>query len=837
MRTLTTSLLSDKFRLSGFAAILISAILLVLPEYLHIERNNMSCFFACYCITVIYSLAILLRGFHLHRWRLAKAKINYTAIMLILWLISAFALNKEMNVFDNSASWVCVYLCLSCGAIIVSTIPELFPVYIEPVLVFFLATALILFIYYAAYLIPLYALGALAAIFLGLSIHVFIPLLLAIVVFTKLFRLVERTNWLKFAAAAGIIIPLAICTWFNYQWKQINDTTGLIANLSTLKENKLPTWVSIAQLLQKNFVTEKYLKTDLIYTTPKENSNWFWGNTGGNSFDEPKKHDPLVMIASLLFGKTKLDDKEKINILKSMYNSRHLAQERLWSGDNLETINVVSNIMIYPEYRMAYTEKTLTIQNTSKRSWRNPEEAIYTFQLPEGAVVSSLSLWINGIEEKARLTTKSKADSAYKTIVGVENRDPSVIHWQEGNTVSVRVFPCNTEENRKFKIGITSPLIKESSRLTYQNTDFSGPTFRNAVETVQVNFSNRSKPLHTDLKLQKNGSYLLNRNYKDKWKLTFLSVPLSANTFSFAGHSYRLSNATAISKPFRPTVIYLDLNSAWSHEELTVLWKSISTFKVYAYTNKMIALNNKNLEETYRQLHQLNFSMFPFYEIKDPANALVITKGRETAPNLNDLAESEFKKSASAYLAKSTPFHLFLLGDTISPYLKTLKQFRTFKYQSGNLTTLIAQLNRNFCSELQEDPNTLMIGQSEMLIEKTTDSNSKAPDHLLRLFAYNDILKRMGPTYFEKDYVQDDLLQIADQAFIVSPVSSLIVLETKKDYERFNIDESKNSLQNASMKSSGAAPEPHEWILILIVGGVILYFGYKSSSFNRIRTA
>jgi XrtN system VIT domain protein len=78
--------------------------------------------------------------------------------------------------------------------------------------------------------------------------------------------------------------------------------------------------------------------------------------------------------------------------------------------------------------------------------------------MPEGAVVTSLSLWINGNEEKAILTTKEKADSAYKTIVGAERRDPSVVHWQEGNSVSVRVFPVLPGESRKFKIGITAPL-------------------------------------------------------------------------------------------------------------------------------------------------------------------------------------------------------------------------------------------------------------------------------------------------------------------------------------------------------------------------------------------
>ncbi len=148
-----------------------------------------------------------------------------------------------------------------------------------------------------------------------------------------------------------------------------------------------------------------------------------------------------------------------------MYNSRHEAEERLWSGENLVTSHINTNIKLWPEYSMAYTEKVVTVSNTRNKGWQTEEEAIYTFHLPEGGVVTSLSLWINGQEAKAILTTKEKASQPYNTIVGTERRDPSVVHWQEGNRVSVRVFPVFSNESRMFKIGITSPLQLEHNRL------------------------------------------------------------------------------------------------------------------------------------------------------------------------------------------------------------------------------------------------------------------------------------------------------------------------------------------------------------------------------------
>ena len=88
-------------------------------------------------------------------------------------------------------------------------------------------------------------------------------------------------------------------------------------------------------------------------------------------------------------------------------------------------------------------------------------------------------------------------------------------------------------------------------------------------------------------------------------------------------------------------------------------------------------------------------------------------------------------------------------------------------------------------------------------------------------------MKKVAGNYFQKDFIQPDVLAEAEKANIVTPVSSLIVLETQKDYEHFNIEQSKNSLKNASMKSSGAVPEPHEWLMILLTVGIVVYLFRK----------
>ncbi|TDQ07645.1 XrtN system VIT domain-containing protein [Pedobacter metabolipauper] len=852
MKNLLSDLKSDTFRLSGIIAIIASALVfLITSMYKNNDDSNMLIFCFSFIVTLSYTVALIIRTFSVHRWKLSKSRQEYVVLMLVLWFISAFSLNQEMNIFDNSTNWLSCYICIACSALVLTTVQQQLPVYVRHILSFILGASLILFMYYAIYLIPFYLLSLVAAIFFGLSLHLLIPLFLTILTLVIAIRSVKEIPALKYPFALGVMLPLIICTGFTMKWNQTNKMISQTINHNTLNESKLPTWVLISQQVPKSALTEKIMKAGLVYTIPDRTGNWFWGDFGGTSFDEPKQHDPLVYIASLLTKEQNLYEYDRIRILKSMYDSRHPAQERLWSGENLETASVVSNIKIYPEYRMAYTEKTLSIRNKSHRRWRSEEEAIYTFHLSEGAVVSSLSLWINGVEQKARLTTKGKADTAYKTIVGVESRDPSVIHWQEGNTVSVRVFPCNTEENRKFRIGITSPLKKTGSTLSYENPYFNGPASTHAQETIQLSLSTLSTlsafstfstfsstralssgtptSLDTEFEFKNNKPLVIDRDYIDKWNLSFQSVPLSNRSFSFNGSSYRLKEASTINAAFKPEKIYLDINSSWSQEELNTIWETIKDQKVYAYTDHLVQVNKDNLEGIYQDLHVLNFSLFPFFEITEPGTALLITKGSDNSPNLSDLENSVFQKNTSAYLARATPLHVYNIGTQLNPYLKTLKEFGVFKYNEGDLNQLALQLQKRSFPLLQEQPSVLTLESAQMAIEKTPGIlPNEAPDHLLRLYAYNDILKKVGPTYFNKDYVNDELLKTAGEAYIVSPMSSLIVLETLKDYDRFGIEESKNSLQNASFKSSGEAPEPHEWMLMALTAAILLYYLYQS---------
>ena len=197
-----------------------------------------------------------------------------------------------------------------------------------------------------------------------------------------------------------------------------------------------------------------------------------------------------MIVANAIKPMPRMDDIDRSKCLRAIFDARTQAEQRLWSGNNLRLEKVKTTVELHPAHRLAYIEKTLNLKNIATDNFRwNTEEAIFTFRLPEGGVVTSSSLWIDGEERPAFLTTRGKADSAYRAVVGVERRDPSVVHWQEGNAVTVRVFPCTPTLPRQFKLGFTTPLRKKGDQLIYENITFDGVIADDVKDSLRFHFA------------------------------------------------------------------------------------------------------------------------------------------------------------------------------------------------------------------------------------------------------------------------------------------------------------------------------------------------------------
>lgn len=819
--TETTQPAADKLSIVGIYLVIASAIIFCLPVLTKSDAA-MGAFVLNYCIALTY-LAL---------WWGTNAKKN-TSILLVLLLISAYSLNKNITIFEDSTQWMVVLLVIYSLAYMLLPYFDKLPYGVRKGISLLLGGAFMLFIYLACYLVPTYPISAFAFFVLGFSLHSFVPAAFIVFTIRRMINLHRQDKMYTRYFFTGIAISTLFSAIFILRWDNVNHIVKRNYNKTLYADNTdLPAWIKVAQNLDDNLMTEKYLKGNLIYTMPTNNIfDLDWGMPHKN-LDEVRQHDPLIMLSAIFSPPPTLGESERIKILESMYLSRHHTQDRLWSGENLHTTNIISNIKIWPEQRIAYTEKTITVNNNGNRGrWWNRGEAIYTFHLPEGGVVTSLSLWIDGKEAKGVLTSKHKADSAYKQIVGYENRDPSLVHWQEGNTVSVRVFPVMENENRIFKIGITAPLSAKGKTLAYENIWFEGPGLADASEIRQVEWATMPPGYTMPSDFNQNAAhrFIKEGKYDQEFRLEFNDPGLKPEGFNFGGYTYTAELYNKQREGQQIKKVYLDINNSWTENELTEVYNLVKSHKVYAYSDGLIPLDENVIhQKIITNLLKQRFSMFPLNEVADAQSSIIITKCSKVSPNLADLNGSDFAKKIADKLAVGGRIKLFNLGIELSPYLKGLKEHRSFDYEQGDMELLGKLMATNTFAKHMEDDNHIVIDNAGIMLTRTKDTLKHAgPDHLMRLFAYNHILSQLKTKLFTNAESDSLLVDEAEVANIVTPLSSLIVLESQADYDRFNIAKNQNSLDNATLKSNGAVPEPHEWALIILACVAMIWVKYK----------
>ncbi len=788
-----------------------------------IDSEDFSSFMINYVITTVYLLRIFLK----RKNAAPDVRSARRGLALIIALIGAYALNLDMAVFQDSVDWFAAVIGVTAATQLLLPYTPAMPTWAAHTVSFLNGISSMTFLYLSIYLMPLYPVGVICSPALGMSLHVFVPLLLLIYSIANQVKVDEfaRRAWISYVAALMfVVIGTGV---FVDQWNRIR----ISVNSAAKNRSDLPGWVNVSAVLPGSFVGDRLLKSDLVYTVPATGNFELFNFNGFNNTGFRQRHDPLVLIAAALTGRLNLSEQDKINILQSRPQSQHDAERRLWEGDLLKTTSIETAIRCWPACNIAYTEKTIVVSADSTRRWQPQQEAVYTFQMPEGSVVSSLSLWIEGREEKAILTTQKKADRAYSTIVGEFRRDPSVVHWREGNTVSVRVFPILPGHSRQFKIGFTSPLSNENGKLRYENVGFKGPAFSNATErtTIEIDQDKSAFKLPASfISMPGKSSFRYEGDYEPRWHMLLNNPGVADCGFAFNGNSYWLEPYHRKLEPVVIKDVYLDVNKRWTRDEFDRIIDLAGNRNVYAGSQSMTRITETNRDETWRELSRKNFSLFPFHTIVYPSAALVVTRAGNNAPGANHLSATVLMQKNRAFFKSKNKVRVFSLDDEISPYFAVLKEQRAFHFDSGSTAELTSILNKGMYPQDMENDEQVIIHAANLVVKKSnTVTRSGGPDHVMRLFAYNHIMQQLAARDISDEKQQDSLLTEAAEANIVTPVSSLVVLESAADYETFDIKKSANTLGNATLQNKGAAPEPHEWVLIIMAGLTVCYATYR----------
>ncbi len=742
--------------------------------------------------------------------------------ILALITINCFSLNIDIELFSPFSKWVYGYLGSVYAILILYYSRAAPPTWLMYIGNFMLGAGMIMALYFSLCLLPLLPIGLIGILGFGLGIHAFAPL--ALLITLSIYSLKDtKKEHERWALLAGLGSPLMVSAIFAINWNIANSKIQQALQEST-QNKELPSWVNVAQQLPDNHMTQTLLTGDFRYDLFKaDNFNFLDWNRTGTTLDRGRVHNPLLNIAHLFTGSNGLTEAERIKILRTAKGARHQTERKLWTGRDLSVSNMETKVEIYPKYRMAYTEKTFLIKNNARYHW-DQQEALFTFYLTEGSTATSLSLWVNGKEEKSRLTTREKADSAYVSIVGVERRDPALLHWQEGNRLTLTVFPCTPAEPRKVKLGITTPLRIENERMSYRSIVVESPMFY-GKNMLEVSVTGKVKPEEKPAWLKGQSDYFTYKGRpRDEWGIHFPVLELPEEPFVFNNNCYHLQNIEPQPVAFKPEQVFLDVNASWTKAEFEGIFQIYKDTPVFAYDQKIIPVDEDSKDRLFKKLRQRRFSILPLQLVSDPENNLLITKEGAGTPYFGDLEEA-FSQPMIQWSQKSGRLMVFCLSKDLPGYLERFTYSQKVLVHNTNPKDMQAWKKQNTFPDYTVEPFSATVLESGIKIVKTPNCNqeSEAPDHLLRLYNYNFILEK------SRLPGQDDqsLIDLANEAFVVSPISSAIVLETVKDYERFGIDTNEKSLKNAKLKGAGAVPEPHEWALIILCGIFIIWAYYR----------
>lgn len=757
---------------------------------------------------------------------LLRNKENYihlTPFLILNWLIGCFSLNVFIPVFQDLPIWIyftTVAFCLS-NFFIYSNSDESRSTSIA----FFInGLSFLLILYFAVYLIPIMPSSFLGIIALGLGFYGLVPAIVIIIHTITILRYINRDKNYVVSFSGGILVVLISLAVFtaglNIESRKINQF-GRINSFD--QNNELPYYISISQNLKPNFFNEILLKKDLVYIPLHDIFDFrTFDSFGSKQFNERKIHNPFISIAYLFCKDLNLDNDDKINILKSNFDKRLETEEQLWSGKDLFTKSIKEDVKIYPETRLAYTEITMNIA-CEKDTWAD-KEAIYSFQLPEGSVATSLSLWVNGIERKGVLTTKEKAKAAYNQIVGVESRDPSLMQWKEGNKVVVRVFPINYKTPRTFKCGFTTPLKVEDNQMKYQSLSIKGPNISNAETTSRIQTVGNTE-IETSKDFELNKEYYINQSKGlEDWE-AYMPLTKVSNSFAWKNKVYEVKDIQKATIPFKPSEIILDLNSSWTTKQIES-FVELNKRNLFVIVNgKKKEINKDNFKAIELEFEDLHYSLLPLYKIS--RNSLIITKCGTFSANFEELENSNYLKKIRTG-TKDRNLKVINISPDINPFWQTVKEQKYVDYFQTSLKNSLDLIHKNQFVLFKTDTNTVNIEPANISITEspqTGTTKSNGPNHIYRMYAFGKVLDEQVKIQNDS-LVQNQYVDLAKDANIVTPISSLIVLETDADYKNNGIEKNVDTLGNASINNDGAVPEPHEWLLI-ILGSTILFFYYK----------
>lgn len=506
-----------------------------------------------------------------------------------------------------------------------------------------------------------------------------------------------------------------------------------------------------------------------------------------------------------------------------------------WADEEIKMIASQMDGSIDNDASLGYLEWTFSFKNTS--TW-GQKEAFGQIQLPPDAVVSRLTLWINGEEREAAFAEKQRVTQAYNAVTA-KRRDPVLVTTAGRDRVNMKCFPIEPNGGEmKVRIGITFPLILEDEkngliRLPY----FRDKNFKMPDETKHIVWLESKKELQ---------SANQNLKYEQENNVTAIRGSITDKEIIESTSSIRAVKSD-------------EFKSVWAKDEKGIITQNIepksgakpSRFIFVVDTSANFKAEKENIVSAIQNLpaetevglvlthgNALNTGLgFPNstvgkpLEIADKIKQAEFDGGTDNLPALTkawDLA-AEKEGSVVVWMHAPQPYKFSSSNGLAQRIYRRPNKTEIFSISNANGLDVIEKelddlnylKNAPRFSDLKTDVERLIsqLNQSKRSfnyirtnVEKADVSAAKETSkHLVRLWANDEVNRILTVPNEEKKAVE-----LAQKYQLVTPVTGAVVLETQQQYDQFG-------LKPVDKNSVPTIPEPETYLLIAVVLGVFLW--------------
>ncbi len=508
---------------------------------------------------------------------------------------------------------------------------------------------------------------------------------------------------------------------------------------------------------------------------------------------------------------------------------------------------------------VGYLEWTMIFKNDSNVQ----REARAQVQLPHGAVISRLTLWVNGEEREAAFAGRGRVRAAYEGVVR-QRRDPVLVTTTGADRVLVQCFPVPPNNGEmKIRIGITAPLTLENHEqaalrlphIVERNFDV-GETAKHSIwmeaknSLIASSDNLRGEQPRSDLYavrgeisdaelMEPTATIHAVRNGEVKESWTRLSGEMNSDVV-------RQFIAEENLPAYKNVVLVIDASRRMK-PHLDAIINSIARLPEDVNLQLVLAVDEGKLVPTLKDNERLT-------DVKESRRSIVEAvrnaKFEGGADNVAALVQAwdyaaQQPQSILVWVHAAQPVLLSSPDDlrrrwerrpTDAPLISVATENKANRILE-KLDGIQAVQSRARFSDLQIDLENLFAelngGEKKLRLVRervnfgeanANQQTKQTSKHLARLWA-NDEVKRLLATGDER--ANEAAMKLAVEFQLVTPVSGAVVLENKEQYERAG-------LQSVEAGSVPTIPEP-ETVLLLVVVAAMLMWTYRHKLFARVR--